>query len=83
MPPFELNGALLAANGDVWVRRTGPASAPAARVDILDTHGRLRAHLRLPARTRLFALGSRQVYLLLVDDDGLQTLERYDYPVLK
>ena len=83
MPPFETNGALLAANGDIWVRRTSPASAPAATVDILDAHGKLRAHLRLPPRARLFALGSRHVYLLLVDDDGLQTLERYDYPNLK
>ena len=24
MPPFEVNGALLAANGDIWVRRTAP-----------------------------------------------------------
>ena len=83
MPPFEVNGALLAANGDIWVKRTGPASARAARVDILDPHGKLRAHLDLPARARLFALGSRHVYLLMIDDDGLQTLERYDYPVVK
>lgn len=81
MPPFEVNGALLAANGDIWVKRNLPASATAARIDILDPHGKLRAHLRLPAKTRLFGLGSRHVYLLAVDDDGLQTLERYDYPV--
>jgi hypothetical protein len=81
MPPFEANGALLAGNGDIWVKRTGPASAPAARVDILDGHGKLKAQLRLPPRARLFGLGSRHVYLLAVDGDGLQTLERYDYPV--
>jgi hypothetical protein len=83
MPPFEPQGALLAANGDIWVRRTGPASAPAARVDILDPHGKLRAHLTLPPRARLFALGARHVYLLLTDSDGFQSLERYEYPVLR
>jgi hypothetical protein len=83
MPPFEVNGALLAANGDLWVRRTGPASAPSARVDILDPHGKLRATLRLPPGTRLFALGASSVYLLAVDADGLQTLERYNYPAFK
>jgi hypothetical protein len=81
MPPFEVNGALLAENGDIWVKRTGPASAPAARVDILDAHGKLKANLRLPPNSRLFALGRRHVYLLKSDDDGLQTLERYEYPV--
>ena len=83
MPPFEVNGALIAANGDIWVRRTGPASAPAARVDLLDSHGKLRAQLRLPPRARLFGLGRRHVYLLSIDDDGLQTLERYEYPVVR
>lgn len=80
MPPFEANGALLAPGGDVWVRRTGPASADRARVDILDGHGRLRAFLRLPPKARLFALGARHVYLLAIDADGFQTLERYSYP---
>jgi hypothetical protein len=79
MPPFEVNGALLAPSGDIWVRRTGPASAP-ARVDILDHHGTLRATLRLPPRARLFALGARHLYLISVDADGFQTLERYAYP---
>ena len=80
MPPFEAQGALLAATGDIWIRRTGPASQASARVDILDRHGKLRATLRLPPRARLFALGSRFVYLLAVDTDGFQTLERYTYP---
>ncbi len=83
MPPFEINGALLAANGDIWVKRTAPASARAAPVDLLDPHGKLKARLRLPPRARLFALGSRHVYLLTVDDDGLQTLERYEYPLVR
>jgi hypothetical protein len=83
MPPFEVQGALLAPTGDIWVRRMGPATAPAETVDILDAHGKLRATLRLPPRTRLFALGARQVYLLRVDGDGFQTLEQYAYPVLR
>lgn len=80
MPPFEVQGALLAPNGDIWVRRTGPASQASARVDILDLHGNRRATLRLPPKARLFALGSRFVYLLAVDADGFQILERYNYP---
>jgi hypothetical protein len=83
MPPFEANGALLAPDGDIWVRRTGPVSATSARVDILDSHGVLRATLRLPPRARLLALGSRYVYVLAADADGFQTLERYAYPAIR
>jgi hypothetical protein len=82
MPPFEANGALLAPNGDIWVRRTGPTAGP-ARVDILDAHGNLRATLRLPVRSRLFALGASHLYLLVVDADGFQTLERFNYPAFR
>lgn len=82
MPPYEVNAAFVAANGDVWVRRTGPASSASALVDILDAHGKLRATLRLPLRAKLFALGAKSVYLLAVDMDVFQTLERYGYPAL-
>lgn len=82
LPPFEVNGALLAPNGDVWVKRTRPASSARARVDILDARGALRGTLQLPPRTRLFALGERGVYLLNTDADGFQVLERYAYPSL-
>jgi hypothetical protein len=64
----------------VWVTRTVAASEKAARIDILDAHGALRAVLRLPPKRRLFGLGARTVYLLSTDDDGLQTLERYALP---
>jgi hypothetical protein len=81
MPPFEAGGALLAPGGDVWVRRNGPARERAARVDVLDGHGTVRGVVRLPPRARLFALGEEWVYLVSTDDDGLQTLQRFAYPV--
>ncbi|NOT09862.1 MAG: hypothetical protein HOP28_16840 [Gemmatimonadales bacterium] len=80
LPPFEVGGAMLAPNGDIWVMRTAPAKTAARQVDILDAHGSLKRILRLPARTKLFALGATSVYLIASDDDGLQTLERYSYP---
>jgi hypothetical protein len=80
IPPFEAGGAMLAANGDIWVKRTGPAAETSQRIDVLDSHGRLRAVLRMPAKTKLFALGQSSVYVLAVDDDGLQSLQKYEYP---
>jgi hypothetical protein len=82
MPPFEPAGVFVAPDGNIWVRRTEPASTPNAFVDILDAKGTLRARLRLPTRGRLFALGARCIYLLTVDSDGFQVLERYAYPVI-
>jgi hypothetical protein len=32
--------------------------------------------------TRVFALGARGIYLLTVDTDGFQVLERYAYPII-
>lgn len=81
MPPFEAGGAILAPGGDIWVRRTGPARERASRVDVLDAHGKVRGSVRLPPRARLFALGAEWVYVISSDDSGLQTLERYTYPL--
>ena len=83
MPPFEPAGVFVAPDGNIWVRRTGRASTPNALVDVIDAKGALRARLRLPRRARLFALGARGVYLLTVDSDGFQVLERYAYPVIR
>jgi hypothetical protein len=80
MPPFELDGALLAAGGDIWVKRRGTARQASARVDVIDGKGHLRGVVRLPPRTKLLALGTDAVYLINTDDNGLQTLERYGYP---
>jgi hypothetical protein len=57
-----------------------PVREKAGRIDILDPHGALTAILRLPPRTRLFGIGAESAYLLSIDDDGLQTLERYALP---
>jgi hypothetical protein len=81
MPPFEAGAAMLAANGDIWVRRSVAASERSSRVDVLDARGRLRGVVRLPSRSRLLGLGVASVYLVVEDEDGLQTLERYPWPV--
>jgi hypothetical protein len=80
MPPFEAGGALLAPDGDIWVKRTGTARETSARVDVLDASGRPRGVVRLPPHTKLLALGKEAIYLINTDDNGLQTLERYAYP---
>ena len=82
MPPFEAHAMLLSPNGDFYVGRTGAASESVRRVDVLDESGRRRATIRLPEHSRLVGLGVRAIYVLRFDDDGLQTLQRFAYPIL-
>ncbi len=80
LPPFELQGALRAPNGTIWVKRMVAATDKSARVDVLDAHGALRGYIMLPPRSRLLAVGAASVYIIATDEDGLQTLERYAIP---
>lgn len=79
-PPFIEGGAHLTPGGDVWVVRAGPASARAVTVDVLTATGELRARLTLPEGRRLVGVERSGIHLARVDDDGLQWLERYDWP---
>jgi hypothetical protein len=79
-PPFVENGLLRAPNGDLWVIRSAPFAAEVQRVDILSGAGARTASLDLPRGRRLVALDRRGVYLVRVDDEGLEWLERYAWP---
>jgi hypothetical protein len=79
LPPFDPRGVFRTEDGSIWVTRTTPASSP-QRIDILNGDGALRAFLTLPEGRRLIAVGRTDVYLLAVDGDGVQSLERYRLP---
>lgn len=82
LPPFREQAALMSPAGDIWVKRNSPARTTQREVDILGANGQRKATLKLPPRATLFALGSGGVYVIVTDDDGLQTLERHAYPVI-
>lgn len=79
-PPFVEAGLFRAPSGDLWVLRSMPHDAPRARIDILGEDGNRKAELDLPAGRRLVALERGGIWLVRVDDDGLQWLERYAWP---
>lgn len=79
-PPFVEGGLFLAPNGELWVVRSMPRGSRQARVDVLTSEGRRRAELDLPPGRQLVALERGGIWLARVDDDGLQWLERYDWP---
>jgi hypothetical protein len=82
MPPFVENGARLSPRGDIWVERSRAPSDRAPRFDVLGTDGKLRATVQFPPSTQLVGLDRNGIYLVRVDDDGLQTLERHTWPAM-
>ncbi|NOT07903.1 MAG: hypothetical protein HOP28_06820 [Gemmatimonadales bacterium] len=80
-PPFFGNNAVMfAPNGELWVRRSQPASEKGLVHDIIGAAGVPVATITLPVNTVLLALGVRGVYLAHYDDDDLIRIERYRYP---
>lgn len=72
--------AWITPSGEAWVRRHRPAAAAEVRYDLFDGAGRLVHQVELPAGRRLVGLGTGTVYTVREDEDGLQWLERYQFP---
>lgn len=76
LPPF-LNGALsMGMDGRLWVQRITAAGAPPT-FDVFDAVGRLVERVEFPRRSRLVGHGRGVVYLVRIDEDDLEYLERY------
>jgi hypothetical protein len=75
-PPFVGNAATIASNGELWVRRT-LLTEPVQLYDVFDAKGERIAHLQLPRGTRLAGFGKGSVYLVRIDEDDLQYLQKY------
>jgi hypothetical protein len=60
--------------------RTRPGDDPTLVYDVFDRAGKLLRHVRLPDATRLVGSGKNSIYLVRIDDDDLQWLERYRRP---
>ena len=79
-PPFLANAARAATDGSVWVLRTAAHDDATPTYDVFDTDGRVTMRVALPAGARLVALTRSGVYVVRLDEDDLQYLERYAYP---
>ncbi len=74
--PITDAAPILAPDGRLWVERSVPFGA-ASEWDVFDHTGSRIRSVRLPAGRRLLAVGRAAVYLLAVDEDGFQRVERY------
>ena len=79
LPPFLPGSVSFAPDGMLWVVRTTPKPS-SAQIDVIDRRGTLSGRLLLPVGRRLLCHGRDSVYLLHVDEDGLQHLEQYRLP---
>lgn len=77
VPPFLSNAATSRPNGEVWVLRTRKPGDDVPTYDVFDATGRVIGKVALPAKSRLIGFGNGTVYLIRLDDDDLQYLQRY------
>ena len=80
MPPFLAGAARVAPDGTLWVLRTRAHDDPIPTYDLFDAAGMLTGRIALPRDTRLLGFGKGTVYLIRMDEDDLQWIERYRLP---
>ncbi len=78
-PPFEASRVLAAADGRIWV---GLPSRPgeAVRYDVFDAQGRRALQVELLPAHRVAHVGTRGVYVVATDEDGIERVERHRLP---
>lgn len=79
LPPFLGDAVSFASDGNLWVQRATHPDAPTT-YDIIDASGRVTSRVALPEGRRLVGFGDGTVYLVRIDDDDLEYLERYALP---
>jgi hypothetical protein len=67
---------LLSPAGELWVERSTPHGSP-SEWDVFNASGARVKRVRLPADRRLLSLGRGTAYLIAVDTDGFEKVERY------
>jgi hypothetical protein len=67
--------------GRLWIVRDKSARDSSYAIDIVDEPNGIAGRLVLPAGRRLLGFGANTLYLVRVDDDDLQWLERYALPM--
>lgn len=78
LPPYR-GTAQFSPDGLLWISRMTAAGRPPL-YDIIDGTGKLFERVELPPRTKLIGFGAKSVYLVRLDQDDLQYLQRYVIP---
>ena len=76
-PPFAYAGVLAGADGNVWIPRYAPADDTRSHYDVVDRRGAVVARVDVPNRGRIVGFGPQSIYVVRLDDDDLQYLQRF------
>ncbi len=79
-PPFRSRGILVSPQGELWLPRYREAEANEELYDLFDHRGNRVRQVQLPPDTSLAGFGDGWLYLVRVDEDGLNWLGRYPIP---
>ena len=81
LPPFENPVTLLASpDGKLVVKRLPTLAEPGTRYDVIDRAGNRVTQLIVPANENILGFGTRSVYVVVTDGDGVQRLRRHPMP---
>lgn len=67
---------MLSPAGELWVERSMPYGSP-SEWDVFNSAGVRVRRVQLPVDRRLLSLGRNAAYLIAVDEDGFEKVERY------
>lgn len=76
LPPFAARVPRISPEGVMWVERAQHAGQP-VRFDLFDQSGNRIGRALLPAGRRLLGLGRGTLYLIAIDESGIERVERY------
>jgi hypothetical protein len=76
-PPFAYTGVLAGADGNVWIPRYAPAEDTRSHYDVVDRRGVIVARVDVPNRGKIVGFGAKSIYVVRLDDDDLQYLQRF------
>ena len=76
-PPFAYTGVLASADGNVWIPRYAPAEDTRSHYDVIDRRGVIVARVDVPGRGKVVGFGPKSIYVVRIDDDDLQYLQRF------
>ncbi len=79
LTPFLTGAVTFAPDGILWVKRTTRAGDPPT-FDLINRSGQVAHRVLLQQRARFLGFGRASVYVLRVDDDDLQYVQRFMLP---
>jgi hypothetical protein len=77
LPPFVATGVRTSPSGDLWVPRFRKAGDEVVTYDIFDATGRMTSRIALPRGSYLVGFGNGTAYVVRMDEDDLQYLQRF------